>query len=92
VEQFYDLEDNEIAELFVAVKRVAIKLKKVFGPKYVCVFSRGQSVPHAHIIIYPSDPLCTMDGVINALNTMRLLTHDTTEENLEETAEKLAEA
>jgi histidine triad (HIT) family protein len=92
VDQFYQLEDSELAEMMVAVKRVAIKLEKTYSAKYVCVFSRGQTVPHAHIIVYPSEPLCTMDGVLKSLETMRQLTLDTNAAGLEETARKLYEA
>lgn len=87
VVQFYELEDNEIAELFQAVKRVAQKLHTVFQPDYVCLFSRGQSVAHAHIIVYPSSPLGTLDGVLKSIDTTRRLVQEEMNENaLNETA------
>jgi histidine triad (HIT) family protein len=57
---FYDLEDQEAGQLFVAAKVMAKKIKKAFNPDFVTVFIRGQRVPHAHIILQPSsagDPL-----------------------------------
>ncbi len=92
LEQFYQLEDIELAEMMVAVKRVAIKMEKVFSAKYVCVFSRGQTFPHAHMLVYPSEPLCTINGVLETLEAMRKLALDTTGASLEETAKKIAEA
>jgi histidine triad (HIT) family protein len=92
VDQFYQLEDNELAEMMIAAKRVALKIQKVYSSKYTCVFSRGQTVPHAHIIVYPSEPLCTLDGVLKSLETMRQLTLDTSSTGLEETARKLSQA
>jgi len=57
---FYDLEDHEAAQLFVAAKVMARRIKRAFNPDFVTVFIRGQRVPHAHIILQPSgagDPL-----------------------------------
>ena len=51
---FYDLEDEEAGQLFIAAKIVANKIKKAFNPNFVTVFIRGQRVPHAHIILQPS--------------------------------------
>jgi histidine triad (HIT) family protein len=92
VEQFYELEDDELAELFKTVKVVANKLKKAFNPKYVCSFSRGQLIPHAHIIVFPSSPLGVLDGVFNSLLTSHQLTKESTDSKLDEVAEKIREA
>jgi histidine triad (HIT) family protein len=89
VEQFYELEDDEIAELFKTAKVVANKLKKAFNPKFVCVFSRGQLIPHAHIIVFPSSPLGVLDGVLNSLFTFQQLIKESTDGNLDEIAEKI---
>ena len=51
---FYDLEDEEAGQLFVAAKTLARKLRKAFNPEFVTVFIRGQRVSHAHIILQPS--------------------------------------
>ncbi len=90
VTQFYELEDNEIAELFIAVKRVARKLQKLFQPQYVCLFSRGQGVPHAHIIVYPSSPLGTMDGFFDTIEKSRhLALEEINEDALNKTADMI---
>ena len=57
---FYELEDEEAWHLFIAAKKVAIKIKRAFNPDFVTVIVRGQRVPHAHIILQPTvkeDPL-----------------------------------
>ena len=57
---FYELEDEEAGQLFIAANRVARKIKKAFNPDFVTVFIRGQRISHAHIILQPSgedDPL-----------------------------------
>ncbi len=51
---FYDLEDEEAGQLFIATKIVANKLKRAFNPDFVTVFIRGQRISHAHIILQPS--------------------------------------
>ncbi|MBC8275135.1 MAG: HIT family protein [Chloroflexi bacterium] len=92
VEQFYELEDDEIAELFKTAKVVANKLKKAFNPQFVCLFSRGQLIPHAHVIVFPSSPLGVLDGVFNSLLTSHQLTKESTDSKLDEVAEKIREA
>jgi histidine triad (HIT) family protein len=92
VEQFYELEDDEIAELFKTVKVVANKLNKVFDPKFVCTFSRGQLIPHAHIIVFPSSPLGVLDGVLGSLFTFQQLIKESTDSNLDELAERIRQA
>jgi histidine triad (HIT) family protein len=92
VREFYELEDSEMAELFKTVKMVAHKLEKVFNPKFVCMFSRGQLVPHAHIIVFPSSPLGVIDGVLNSLFTFHQLIKESTDSNLDELAERIRQA
>ncbi len=92
VEQFYELEDEEIAELFKAVKVVANKLKGVFDPRFICLFSRGQSIPHAHIFVFPSSPLGVLDGFMNSLGTFHQLIGESTDSNLDGIAKKIREA
>ena len=47
---FYDLEDEEAGQLFIATNRVARKIKKAFNPDFITVFIRGQRISHAHVI------------------------------------------
>lgn len=53
-ESFYKLKDEELSQLFIAVKTIAQKIKNVFEPDYVCIFSRGQRIPHVHLQVFPS--------------------------------------
>jgi len=52
--QFYELDDDQLTRLFLAVKLVAGKIKKAFAADYVCLFSRGGRLAHAHIALFPS--------------------------------------
>lgn len=54
VAQFYELNDEELASLFKAVKEVSLMIDKAYNPDFVSLFSRGMGVPHAHIIVSPS--------------------------------------
>ena len=66
---YYDLEDEEAGQLFVAAKIVASKIKRAFNPDFVAVFIRGQRVPHVHIILQPSnegDPVDRMFTDVSA--------------------------
>jgi len=65
---FYDLEDEEAGQLFIAATKIARKLKKAFNPQFVTVIIRGQRIPHAHIILQPSGEGDPMD---NWLSTIR---------------------
>lgn len=92
VEQFYELEDDEIAELFKAVKVVSNKLKKVYNPPFVCLLSRGQAIPHAHIIVFPSTPLGVLDGFMSSLFNFQLLISESTDSKLDETTKIIRDA
>jgi len=92
VEQFYELEDDEIAELFKTVKVVAKKLKKAFDPQFVCLLARGQSVPHAHVIVFPSSPLGVLEDFLKSLHKFHLLTGESTDSKLDDTAKRIQEA
>jgi histidine triad (HIT) family protein len=54
-EKFYDLPEEELAKLFTAAKKVAIKIKKAYSPDHVCMFIRGGRVPHLHVALFPSN-------------------------------------
>jgi len=90
--QFYELEDDEIAELFKATKIVANKIKKAYNPDFVCLLSRGQTIPHAHVLVFPSSPLSVLDGFMSSLVTFHLLTLESTDSKLDEVAEKIRKA
>lgn len=92
VPQFYDLEDEEVSQLFKAVKIVVHKLKKAYDPELVSILTRGKTFPHAHILVFPSEPLDTLDGYITSLTNLRTLTLESTDSKLDEIAEKLREA
>ncbi|MBS1214553.1 MAG: hypothetical protein H6R26_3170, partial [Proteobacteria bacterium] len=67
VSQFYDLEDEEVAQLFVGVKAVSRKIGEVFHTPIVSIFSRGISVPtHNHILVCPATGEGPIDRVLGA--------------------------
>lgn len=83
---FYDLEDEEAGQLFIAAKIIARKLKKAFSPEFVTVVIRGQRISHAHIILQPSGEGDPMD---NWLATMRSTFKLAPEELLDDMAQKI---
>jgi histidine triad (HIT) family protein len=86
---FYELEDKELRELFIATKAVVGKINRAFNPNYVTIFLRGQRVPHAHIILQPSFKDDAME------NTFKVLSSPSTiapEALLDEMAQRIREA
>ena len=55
VEKFYELDDGDLAKLFTAVKRIALKIRSVYSPDHVCIFARGGRLPHLHVAVFPSN-------------------------------------
>lgn len=86
---FYDLEDEEAGQLFVAAKIAARKIKRAFHPDFVTIFIRGQRIPHAHIILQPSGAGDPMDKVFASLMSSFKLAP---EELLDDMAQKLQES
>lgn len=50
---FFDIEDDEIAQMTVFAKRVAEQIKKQIPCKKVAMIVLGLEVPHAHIHLIP---------------------------------------
>jgi len=68
IAHFYDLEDEDLTQLFVGVKAVARKIREAFGIPLVSIFTRGITVPiHSHVIVYPSTGEGPMDRVMAPL-------------------------
>ena len=53
VDYYFDLDDEEIAEMQVFAKRVATAIGKAFPCKKVAQVVLGLEVPHAHIHLIP---------------------------------------
>ena len=89
VDWFYELEDEEAGQLFIAAKNVANKIKRAFNPDFVTVFIRGLRVPHAHVILQPSiekDPIDDMFRTI--MDFFKIQTEDV----LDSVAQKIKES
>lgn len=53
VDYFFDLEDDELAEMMVFAKNIAKKIQATTGCKKVATVVLGLEVPHAHIHLVP---------------------------------------
>jgi len=85
---FYDLEDKEAGQLFIAAKIVAGKLKKAFNPDFVSMFIHGHQIAHAHIILQPSFKGDAVEGMFSSMRSSFKLA---TEEALNDIARKIQE-
>jgi len=57
IEFLWDLEDEDYQAVMAAAKKVALRVREVFGVPYVGERVVGVDVPHAHVHIIPfSDP------------------------------------
>ncbi len=84
VDYFFDLEDDELAEMQVFAKRVAIAIKKAFPCKKVGQAVLGLEVPHAHIHLVPMQS----EGDMNFANPKK----EFTAEEMADIAAKIREA
>lgn len=90
--QFYDLEDEELTQLFVGVKAVARKIREAYGATHVSIYSRGMRISdHAHILIYPSTGEGPMDRMMGAF-VAALALRGISPAQLDEIAEKIRKA
>lgn len=53
VADFEELDDEDYTEVFLAVKKVARRIKSVTKSKRACVRIEGFDVPHVHVHVYP---------------------------------------
>ncbi len=92
VPQFYDLEDEELAQLFTGVKAVAKKVGAAFDTPIVSIFSRGITVPtHNHVLVFPATGEGPIDRVLVAFLAAEIV-RQTTPDQLDEIAEKIRTA
>ncbi len=89
VRQFYQLEGEDFTSLFSTVKRIAEKIKEIFEPKYVSIFTRGQTIEHAHVIMFPAGQGELIDEFIDLIVSYEELKGKATEGKLDEVQEKL---
>jgi histidine triad (HIT) family protein len=57
----FDMEDEQLSELILFAKQVALKMKKVLPCKKIGVTVIGLEVPHAHIHLLPINGISDMD-------------------------------
>ena len=57
----FDMEDEQLSELMLFAKQVALKMKKVLPCKKIGVTVIGLEVPHAHIHLLPINGITDMD-------------------------------
>lgn len=81
VDYFFDMNDDELAEMIVFAKKVAIAIKKAFPCRKVGMAVLGLEVAHAHIHLVPMQS----EGDMNFANPKLKLT----EEEFKEIAKKI---
>lgn len=81
VDYFFDMNDDELAEMIVFAKKVATAIKKAFPCRKVGMAVLGLEVAHAHIHLV----LMQSEGDMNFANPKLKLT----EEEFEEIAKKI---
>ena len=84
VDQYFDLEADEIADLSVFAKKIAAAIKTAIPCNRVGVSVIGLEVPHAHVHLIPID---SMDDMNFAKEKMKL-----SQEELAEIATKIRNA
>lgn len=83
VDYFFDMDDDELAEMIVFAKKVAVAIKQAFPCRKVGMAVLGLEVAHAHIHLVPMQS----EGDMNFANTKLKLTN----EEFEQIAEKIRE-
>ena len=83
VDYFFDMDDDEIAEITVFAKRVAAAIKKAFPCRKVGMAVLGLEVAHAHIHLVPMQ---SEGDMLFSNPTLKLST-----EEFEEIAKKIRE-
>ena len=68
VDYFFDLEDDELAEMVVFAKQIAKKIKATAGCKKVATVVLGLEVAHAHIHLVPMNAENDVDFKREKLN------------------------
>lgn len=94
VEQFYDLDDDEVADLFKAVKVVAKKMTRVFAPPRfrICTLTSGRTVPHAHVFLFPSSEDGVLDKFFETSSALAATIKESSDDKLDLMAQKIKEA
>lgn len=64
----FDLSDEDLSEMIVFAKKVAVAMKKAFPCKKIGMAVLGLEVPHAHIHLVP----LTREGDMNFKNKLQL--------------------
>ena len=82
VDYFFDLDDDELAEMQIFAKRVAKAIKQAFPCRKVAQVVLGLEVPHAHIHLIPMQTEADADVRREKLKL--------TQEQFKEAAEKIS--
>ncbi len=53
VEFVWDLDDDDYQAVMATTKKVALRLRDVFGKPYIGELIFGNDVPHAHVHVFP---------------------------------------
>lgn len=61
VDQWLDLEESEVAHLFLIARRIGDAQRRVFSPQRVGVIVAGYEVPHCHVHVVPTNSMRELD-------------------------------
>ena len=61
IDYIFDMENQELGEMIIFAKKIAIAMKEVFPCKKVGMTVVGLEVPHAHIHLIPINDVYDMD-------------------------------
>lgn len=87
--QFYQLTDEKLTSFILATKRIAKQLKETFNPKFVSMFTRGQTIEHVHILLFPAGTGEVIDKFIDLIFAHEQLQESSTEATLDKLQDKL---
>src|SRR3990167_1868781 len=62
IDHLWDLPDEDYQALMAATKKVATRMRQIFGTKRIGLKVIGEEVPHAHIHLIPFNTLSEYDS------------------------------
>lgn len=86
VDDFEQLPDDDYQALFATVKKVAARIKEVYGVRKAITVIMGYEVPHAHVHIMPA---ASEQAYFEAVENRRSIPENPDHQALAKTAERL---
>jgi histidine triad (HIT) family protein len=67
IQFWYQMNDEEISDLYRLSARVARRLMKLYKADFITQYARGRRIPHTHIFLIPTFSKDPLDRYFNAL-------------------------